>query len=297
MSKSLMKGLLVVSMALVLVAVLVTIQFLRQRKEPTWVPTASAPAADIPRDPVYEAAVQAELLDCAKATGEEYVKLRDALIGRARANPDMFRLAVLGSPSWEQRVAGEIVADYVVREKAVKAFAAWRPEVRRMKTREQAEPTRIYGSDFAEHAREAPMVLVESLWKGTNEKFRSQYMDVSRWNQEIVAQALGVLEEHRAREVLEWFMLSIVWDTPDSANATAARALRKLGCAESVPALLVAVEKEVYGAGSALYECADASSLPALRQAAASSRNEEVRATANDLIKKVEAQPREGPAD
>lgn len=295
MSKSLKKVLLVSSVAVVLVAGLLTILVLCQKKEPASAPTTPAPVADIPRDLAYEAAVQAELLDCAKASGEQYVALRDALIARARTNLDAFRLAALGSPTWGQRVAGEIVMEYVLREKGIKAFVDWPLEPRQMKTREQLEPTFVYGDDFAEHARGAPMVLAESLWKGTNEKIRSKYLPTTRWNQEIAAQALGVLKERRAREVLEWFMLDILEGIPDSANATAARALGNLGCPESVPALLAAIEQHVYGGsvGPALTKCADASSLPVLRQSAASSPNEEVRATANALVKNLEAQRRE----
>ena len=290
MSKTLLKGLLIAGLVLCLVLAAI---LWRRKEEPPPVMNTAVPAANTPRDVAYEAAVQSELLDCARTQGEEYVRRRDALVAKARANPNGFRSAATGSPGWEQRVLGEIVMEYVLREKEVQAFADWVPAARRMKTREQYEPIRVYGADFAKHARKVPMVLVESLWKGTNEKFRDEYSPISRVNQQFVAQALGGLKERRAREVLEWLMNDIVLGTPDSANATAARALGVLGCPESVPALLAALEKGV-DTGSALERCADASSLPLLRKVAATSSDEGMRATANDLIRYLETQPREG---
>jgi len=298
MWKSLMKGLRIGGFFFLLVIILAACWFLCRKKASTSKLDPTVSLRGISRDPAYEAAVQADLLACAKASQEEYLRLRDALILKARANPEAFRRAALLSPSWEQRTAGEIVMDYVLHEDGIKGFADWQFKGRRIKTREQLEPTFTYGNDFAEHARGAPMVLAESLWKGTNEKVRSNYVPISRWNQEMAAQALGVLKERRAREVLEWFMLDILEGVPDSANATAARALGMLGCSESVPALLEAIEKGVYGGsvGIALKRCADVSSLPTLGQAATTSTNEEVRATASQLIQELESR-REGSSE
>jgi len=209
-----------------------------------------------------------------QATGDSYLKIRDAIVDRGDEALGFLRRE-RESPLWETRLLAEILIERVTHQEQVDS--AIRAGIGYPGRRETYDQVMAGGKALAVAFKSTPMVLTEFIWKS------NELRDISTRNREpryplrdrsyakaYAAWALGVLRERRASHILLHAM-----ETGDERNTKlfAGKAVGLIGDPRAFDDLLriIRTSKDniVRGAAwNAISGCLDESSIPKLKAAA-----------------------------
>jgi hypothetical protein len=253
---------------------------------------AQAAAPIDPPQPGEKAVLEAEFYAAIGAEGETYRQFRDRILKRSPAIEKFLIERAENGKMWQERTMAWILLERVQKKAEVEALLDAKPGVPYNRNWSIRIPS--YRDALVAKAKDTPMVLCESAWKGNRFVWGRPGM-APRY----AVMALGVLKERRAVFVLIDYLqrhvpLVVTEESSPHTVQFACQALGALGDPVAVPALLHACSADPKWMGGAalapLAACVDRGALRYVQSVAIYLRNPVMKQHLETLIKKKEAE-------
>ena len=176
------------------------------------------------------------------ADGPLYRRFRDRIVARGRSAVPFLQEKRKKGRTWQERTMAEMLLERILKADVVARLTASPPRVTEVRSIGRAY--RDYGKELADAFVDAPMLLVEAIWKD-QELYRKSVPQIHPDAQRLFAIcAFQHLKDPRALDVLIWVIRTDEGVVRPHAIWLTADALGALGDPRAVPALLQALGRE-----------------------------------------------------